>query len=437
VFNIQKAVSRLSFAPKLNEIEITDIKNGIGVFTPKADKPVSFAALKETLKKAGYTLASAKITVAGKLARDGRSWSLAADASNQRFTLLGDSIDQALPDAAPGAQAEVSGDWKTEGVGNDVREVITPSTTKKAERSQNEDGDKAAETEYVDVASGEPMEGSPTVAPIRTTSPGLTVYRGGAFVPRYVYTRQRLGGLTVDRQTLLIGFSYTPTPKLLVEVELPVMRISFKDRRSSVSGDGAGIGNITLSGKYRFFRQVETWGDRQAALRFGLELPTGKKDAPGDQLQAPAFVRQQLSPISGGLSPHIDLTYSQAKGRFIFGGNAEAIFRSERDGFRMGHELRVNTDFEYVLFPRKYDRPGGEVFAILETNFIRRGAGRVGGLRVAGSSSTEYYLAPGIQYAMHPRFVIEGSFQLPVVRDAGPQVLRVERNVVVGVRFLY
>ena len=58
MFNIQKAVSRLPFAPKLKEIEITDIKNGLGVFTPKPGQAVSFAALKEALKKAGYTLAS-------------------------------------------------------------------------------------------------------------------------------------------------------------------------------------------------------------------------------------------------------------------------------------------------------------------------------------------------------------------------------------------
>jgi len=92
-----------------------------------------------------------------------------------------------------------------------------------------------------------------------------------------------------------------------------------------------------------FTPKVEAWGDRQAGLRFGLELPTGKKSAPGDQqLQAPEFVRQQLSPISGGLSPHADLTYSQAKGRFIFGANAEGVLRSKRDGFRMGRELRIN-----------------------------------------------------------------------------------------------
>jgi hypothetical protein len=256
VFNIQKAVSRLNFAPKLNEIEITDIKNGIGVFTPKAEKPVSLAALKETLKKAGYTLASAKITVAGKLAREATGWSLMADISGQRFALEGDSVDQTSPGAAPDTQVEVTGDWKT----------------------------------YVDVTSGGPLEGSPPpVAPIRTTSPGLTVYRGGAFVPRYIYTRQRLGGLKVDRHIMLLGFSYTPSPRLQMEMEIPITRITFKE--GLISAGGEGVGNITVSGKYRFFRQVEAWGDRQAALRFGLELPTGMKGVPGErQLQAPAFI---------------------------------------------------------------------------------------------------------------------------------------------------
>jgi hypothetical protein len=424
VFNIQKAVSRLNFAPKINEIEITDIKNGIGVFTPKAEKPVSYAALKEALKKAGY----------GKLARDSEGWALLTDTSGQRFALEGEGLDQALPDAAPNAQVEVTGDWKTAGEG---KEVISPLPAKKAGRSRNEHGGGPAKTEYVDVTGGGPLEaGPPSAAPIRTTSPGLTVYRGGAFTPRYIYMRQQLGGLKVDRHIMLLDFSYTPTPKLLVEAEIPVTRISFND--GATSGGGPGIGNIIISGKYRFFRQVEAWGDRQAALRFGLELPTGKKDAPvGQELQAQAFVRQQLSPISGGLSPHIDLTYSQAKGRFIFGANTEVVLRSERDGFRMGHELRLNTDLEYVLFPRKYDRPGGEVFAILESNFIRRGTGRFAGAPVTGSRSTEYYLAPGVQYAMRPRFVIEASYQLPIARNTGPQVLRTERGLLVGVRLLY
>lgn len=274
------------------------------------------------------------------------------------------------------------------------------------------------------------------LAPIRVTSPGLTVYKGGAVTPRLSFVKQHLGNLNVNRQLFNLSVSYTPSPRVQLEVEVPLSRTTFDNQLTS--GASAGLGNITLWSKYRFFRKVKTYGDRQAAARFGLELPTGQKDAPTlAQLNASAFVRQQLTPISGGLSPHFDLAFSQAGGRVIFGGNAEGIVRTQRDGFRMGHEVRLNTDLEYVLLPRKYVAPGGELFVILETTFVHRGVGRLGGGPVAGSKSTEYYLAPGFQYAAAPQFVIEGSFQFPVMRNSGPLVLRTDRNILFGVRYLF
>jgi hypothetical protein len=147
-------------------------------------------------------------------------------------------------------------------------------------------------------------------------------------------------------------------------------------------------------------------------------------------------VRQQLTPINGGFTPHFDLAFSQAGGRFIFGGNAEVMFRTERDGFRMGHEQRFSTDFEYVI-PKDPHKPGGELFLILETTFVHRATGRLNGLAVAGSSATEYYLAPGLQYAARPRFVVEASFQFPVLRNTGPLALRTDRNILLGVKYLF
>jgi hypothetical protein len=102
----------------------------------------------------------------------------------------------------------------------------------------------------------------------------------------------------------------------------------------------------------------------------------------------------------------------------------------------MGHEQRLNTDLEYV-FPHDPHKPGGELFLILETTFVHRSTGRSGGLPVAGSNATEYFLAPGLQYAARPRFVIEGSFQFPVVRNTGPMVLKTDRNLLLGVRYLF
>ena len=437
-------MSRLDYAPKQNEVRITDIKKGLGEFTPKPGRPVSFAALKGALKKAGYALDSAEITVTGKLADGSRV--LIAEASGQRFGLEGVAPEKALSGSADGDQVEVTGEWKSVGEGKAAREVISPRQVKKAPDPRRSAARAVEPTVKFVAASfgGSLYDESPAPAvstpepraPIRTTTPGLTVYKGGAFVPRLYFSRQRLGGLEVTRQRLQLNASYTPTERLQLEAEVPFARTEFDDGASS--GSGFGLGNVTLWGKYRFYRSVSQWGDRQAAARFGLELPTGKSDAPGaDRVNAPAFVRQQLTPISGGTSAHIDLSYSQARGRVIFGGNVEGVLRSERDGFRMGHELRVNTDLEYIILPRKYETPGGELFLILETTFVQRGLGRLNGREVPGSRSTEYYLAPGLQYAAAPRWVVEGSYQFPVVNNTGPLVLRNGGNLLLGIRYLY
>lgn len=441
MFNIQKAVSRLDFAPKLKEIEVTDITKGLAVFTPKPDKPVSFASIKNNLKQAGYELASADITVVGKLLNEDGKWFAVSASSGQRFALEGKNAPELVKKAGKDSTVEVTGDWTTSGSGENTREFIDPQTITVKEPVARTTG------EFRFVPAGftsaprpfdtpEPETESKALAPIRTSSPGLTVYKGGAVTPRVYFVKQHLGGLDVWRQMFDLSISYTPSARVQLEVDLPVSRTSFDD--GTRTGSGFGLGNVILSAKYRFFRVVKVYGDRQASARFGLELPTGRKTAPtATQVNASDFVRQQLTPISGGFSPHFDVSFSQAGGRFIFGGNAEGIYRTERDGFRMGHELRINTDLEYVLFPRNYKKPGGEVFAILESSFVTRTRGRVNGSVAPGSSSTEYYLSPGLQYAAHPQFVVEGSIQLPVFRSAGPQVLRTDYNLLLGVRYLF
>lgn len=467
-------MSRLDYAPKLKEIKITDIKRGLGVFTPVSDKPVSFAALKETLKKAGYTLAAADIKLSGTLTREGQEAFLLVTTSGQRFVLAGADLGRALAQLESGNTVEITGAWKTDGSGKNAREVVTPGEVNKAAtqsslrrsmsnvrvgkqatalgrmiaiqyfESREVIGEEASTLAQQDFFSnvfnpnalGVTSPSAKPLAPIRVTSPGLTVYRGGAVTPRLYFIKQHLGKLDVDRQVFDLSVSYTPAPRVQLEIEIPVSRTAYNDNVSA--GSGVGFGNITFWTKYRFFRKVKTYGDRQAAVRLGLELPTGKKDAPAaSQINVPAFVRQQLTPISGGFAPHFDVAFSQAGGRFIFGGNAEGIFRTERDGFHLGHELKLSSDLEYVLFPRKYVAPGGELFVILETTFLHRGLGRLAGSPVSGSNATEYYLAPGLQYAMKPQFVIEGSFQFPVVRHTGPLVLRNDQNLLLGVRYLF
>ncbi len=211
MYNIQKAVSRLDFAPKLSDIKITDIKGGIGVFTPKPDRPVSYAGLKAALKRAGYTLASSEIVVSGKLARgEMGGWWLVTDLAAQRFALEGANLERLLDGAAPGARLEITGDWKTTGAGTGARETIAPSAIRDISNAAA-DGGASSRAAPLPVGAGLPASalGNPAMsfAPIRTTSPGLTVYRGGAVIRGLSFIRLRLGRLDVSRQVLQVSAS--------------------------------------------------------------------------------------------------------------------------------------------------------------------------------------------------------------------------------------
>ncbi len=424
-------MSRLDFAPKLDDIKVTDIKRGLGVFTPKPDKAVSFAALKAALKKAGYALASADITIIGSLARDDAGLWIESDLSKQRFAIEGENIKQILGEADAGAHVEITGDWQTIDKGSSSRERIQPRTARKIAAASS------GESNRIQVSlNGAGSEPSLFFSSVRTTNPGLTVYKGGAVLPRYYYTRRHLGNLKADSNALRLSVSYTPTPTLQLEAETAYQRTSFDN--GSRSGSNNGFDNVILRGKYRFYRALETWGDKQAAIRFGLELPTGSKRAPVEaELDEPEFVRQQLSSISGGLAFHADMSFSQAYRRIIYGANIEAIARGARDGFHTGHEFRINTDFEYVLLPFEYQSPGKELFVLLETSYSYRGRGRIGGREVTGSSASGFYLAPGLQFTATSRLALEASYQFPAARNAGPLALRTDRSLLFGVKLLY
>jgi hypothetical protein len=186
VYNIKKAVSRLDFAPKIDAVKVIDIKRGIGEFTPKPDKVASFAALKETLKKAGYTLASAEITVVGTLVHDNDKWLVEVESSKQQFALEGANIDKMLQGFDAGTRVELTGDWQTVGKEPGSREVIGLRSAKKITAAPTNSGaasskskqDQAA-LENIQVSlGGSGNDSGLYFSSIRTTSPGLTVYKG-------------------------------------------------------------------------------------------------------------------------------------------------------------------------------------------------------------------------------------------------------------------
>jgi hypothetical protein len=279
VYNIQKAVSRLDFAPKLKEIEVTDFQKGLGVFTPKPDKPVSFDALKQTLKKAGYTLDAADITVSGKLVKDGEGWSIVVQPSGQRFVLTGANVDQTVAGAADGSTIEVTGDWKTSSKGSGAYETISPSQSRvSSRRSEFDDVGYFINASFTEEGTPELFSpgSAPPAAPIRVTSPGLTVYKGGAVTPRIYLIKQHFESLEVNRQVVDVSVSYTPSPvfnwrskyhsrePLTITTSLPALVQASATLRDGPSIDSSEKLKHTVTGRQPF---VSVWSCQQGSRR--------------------------------------------------------------------------------------------------------------------------------------------------------------------------
>jgi len=110
VYGIKAAVRRLEFAPDPKEMEVEDITTGRFVFRPRPGKPVSLAALKTAVTKAGYTIEGTWVEVSGTLTEDGR---LRVPETGQVFRLEGDEQLRALREKAGAAgQVTAAGTWK-------------------------------------------------------------------------------------------------------------------------------------------------------------------------------------------------------------------------------------------------------------------------------------------------------------------------------------
>jgi hypothetical protein len=110
VYGIKAAVRRLEFAPKLKDMEVTDIENGHFVFRPKPSKPVSLADLQKAITKAGYQIEGTWIEVTGILTPNG----LQVPETGQVFHLEGGERLRALREKAGAGKVLAAGSWKLE-----------------------------------------------------------------------------------------------------------------------------------------------------------------------------------------------------------------------------------------------------------------------------------------------------------------------------------
>lgn len=270
--------------------------------------------------------------------------------------------------------------------------------------------------------------------PIRTNTPGTGVFIGSGILGQVVCAAESRGSVELGGCELVADFRYTPATHWVFGVRAPLYverQVSLGDRELSQSG----AGDVEVSGKYRFFRQVGAWFDRHAALELGVKLPTGESGGVDPTLPLP--VAHRLTPGTGSTDAFVDLVYQQGQGRVIWGG--DLLYRWNGQGeekYRFGDELKLAFDVEYVALPREYRTPGNEVFVLLEGALVHRFDDEVDGVELP-TGGTELLLAPGIQHIVTEQMLVSLSFQFPVVSDLDAAALESDWNVLAEIRFAF
>lgn len=271
-------------------------------------------------------------------------------------------------------------------------------------------------------------------APIRTNTPGTGVLLGTGVVGRLTVAREEGDRERLEESIWTARVLYTPSTHWIFSAEVPHV-----ERTVEVDGLGersaAGIGDVAVAGKFRFYRRVGRWWDRQAAVEARLELPTGSTDAPAD-LRLP--LRRNLAPGSGSVDGSLDLVYQQAHGRFVQA--ADLSYRVNGDGpggYRQGSEVRLNLDAEYILLPRDYREPGHELFTLLEATLVHREADRAGAARFPETARDEVLLAPGLEYVATERLFLALSAQFPLHSEVEAGGRESDWNLLAEARFSF
>ena len=274
-------------------------------------------------------------------------------------------------------------------------------------------------------------------APLRTPSPGIGVFRGVAVQARLTAGEERSDdGHRLTDEAVMVAVRYAPARRWSLGVAVPVVE------RTARSPEGAqahrsGLGDVTVNAKYRFFRRLGAWRDRQAAIALGVELPTGEAGSLTGLDSLPVSLRHAVQAGSDSVDLSGELSYQQARGRFVQAASLGYRRPGEGNGYRFGDEVRLDLDAEAIVLPLRYTSPGHEVFALLEASAVHREPDAFDGRDLPGTGRTELLLAPGLEYVATEQLALGVSVAFPVLTRADRDAMSTRRHVLVEARYAF
>ncbi|MCH9032545.1 MAG: transporter [candidate division Zixibacteria bacterium] len=210
--------------------------------------------------------------------------------------------------------------------------------------------------------------------------------------------------------------------KLQIGVIFPYMNISLDKTTGDVSS--SGIGDIKLSAKYLIYQRDQKNKTVRVASKVGVKLPTGDDDA--QPALGTGSTDYFFSTVAGWIENRV--------GVFIEGIYNE---NTSRDSLDFGNSFSYNLALGYRLLPAVYETyPSPQLNGYLELNGTTAAKSEVNGAKDGNSGGTTLFLSPGLQYVGGRQWLVEVSFQYPIVNEPNGTQLATDWTISFGTRVL-
>ena len=270
-----------------------------------------------------------------------------------------------------------------------------------------------------------------TAAPIRTTSAATGIFQSNIGIGRAIFNEAGRPGLDIATRRFPALLVYGPTTHSLVGIAIP-----YVERRvtlDGVEGSARGLGDIELFGTYRFWQHLTRGRRDMASLRLAVDLPTGSTSR-RLAVDAPEALRRAVQPGSGSADVTAMLALSREDYRYGIDLNLGGRINTKGKGLDAGDVVFARGSGGVFLFPRQTRAKGFELGVQVEAEVRHADRSKLHGAKVPPSGGTTLTVAPGVQWILGSRALLEASVQfLAAEKLVGPQP-KLDRNVLVGIR---
>lgn len=232
-------------------------------------------------------------------------------------------------------------------------------------------------------------------------------------------------------------FNLAPAPDFNLTVIAPVVVKRLENVVQPGRRTLAGLGDMVVRGKYRFWKRLAPESRSDAAFLLGIKIPTGPtgaRDAQGNRLPVPAQVGTGSTDVffQGSVS-HAD----SGRGYSLF-ADLRYTANTAAQGYEFGDTVFLDWGLAKQLYPWRFtELRAVHLSAELDFLFVHAARDRSGGVPVASSGGDSVFWAPGVSAIIKQRWLVEASFQFPITQQLNGRQLGQGWNVLFGTRVIY